>query len=91
MSARLLQVAFPTAAPSCAYLRGFGARELVTEIRGRAPVYGTRVRAWAVQPQTARDVIAVAEARGWRVEVVTEEHLLRLAGVEVAEKRGELW
>lgn len=95
---RGLQVCFPLDAPSCAYVRGHGAFELLREIRGRSPVYGIRARAWAVQPQTARDVIAVAESRGWRVEVITEEHLLRLAGVETDEKRarhaeakGQLW
>lgn len=89
MSARTMHVAF--VAPACAYVRGYGSRELLTEMRGRPPVYGTRVRAWATQPHTARDAIAVAEARGWNVEVITEEHLLRLAGVEVAEERGRLW
>ncbi len=89
MTARLLQVAFVNA--SCAYLRGHGSRELLTELRGRPPVYGTRVRAWHTQPHTARDALAVAESRGWRTEVITEEHLLRLAGVEVAEERGVLW
>lgn len=98
MSARVLSVCFPASAPSCAYVRGFGAFELLREIRGRSPVYGIRARAWAVQPHTARDAIAVAEARGWRVEIVTEAHLLRLAGVEIEEKRathaeakGQLW
>ena len=94
--ARLLQAAF--VAPSCAYVRGWGSRELLTEVRGREPVWGARVRAWVTQPHTARDLIAVAEERGFRVEIVTEEHLLRLAGAEAfeeqaqrAEARGELW
>lgn len=94
--ARVMYAAFVT--PSCAYVRGWGSRELLTEIRGRTPMFGTRVRAWATQPHTARDLIAVAEARGIRVEIVSEEHLLRMAGVEVSEERaqraeakGELW
>lgn len=89
MSARTMYVAFPT--PASALLRGYGARELLTEIRGRSPVYATRTRAWCCQPHTARDAIAVAEARNWHVQVVPEEHLLRLAGIEVAEERGQLW
>ncbi|WP_157514905.1 hypothetical protein [Nocardioides sp. J54] len=91
-----LQAAFVT--PACAYLRGWGSRELLTEITGRAPVFGARVRAWHAQPPTARDAIAEAEERGWVVEIVTEEHLLRLAGADLeeiqaaaAERRGELW
>lgn len=89
MSARTMYASFAT--PACAYLRGYGSRELLTEIRGRSPVFATRFRAWTCQPHTARDAIAVAESRGWRVEVVSENHLLRLAGIEVADERGELW
>ena len=61
-------------------------------------MWAIRLRAWHCQPQTARDAIAVAESRGWRVEIVSEQHLLRLAGIEVDEKRarhaetkGQLW
>lgn len=89
MSARVLHVCFVN--DSCAYLRGYGSRELLTELRGRPPMYGTRVRAWHTQPQTARDAIAVAESRRWPVEVIGEEQLLRMAGLEVAEERGQLW
>lgn len=95
MSARL-QAAF--VAPSCAYMRGHGSRELLTEVLGRPPVYGSRLRAWHAQPHNVTDAIAVAEERGIKVEIVEESHLLRLAGLEFdemakarAESRGELW
>lgn len=91
MTARTLQVAFPPDAPSCAWVRGFGARELLTDVTHRAPLFGSRVRAWCAQPHTARNAIALAESRGWHVEIVSEAHLLRLAGVEVADERGRLW
>jgi hypothetical protein len=54
---------------SCAYIRGYGARELVTERTGRPPVWATLSRAWVCQPATARDVIAIAEMRGYDVLV----------------------
>lgn len=89
MSARVLTVAFINR--SCAYLRGYGSRELLQEVTGRAPVWGARVRAWHAQSQTAVDAIAVAESRDWRVELIDEDELLRLAGCEVAESKGVLW
>lgn len=52
---------------SCALLRGYGARDLVVELKKRPPVWATRDRAWVVQPDTARDIIAAAEAGGWEV------------------------
>jgi len=57
---------------SCTYVRGGGSRELLTELRGRPPVWGTRARAWVTSPHTARDVIAVAESRGYEV-IITEQ------------------
>lgn len=96
MSARVLQVAHAT--PSCDYFRGYGSRELLTEVLGRAPLWGSRVRAWSIGPWHTPDAIALAESRGWRVEIVDEAHLKRLAGHEIdgikaahAESRGELW
>ena len=66
---RRLEVEFFNA--SCAYVRGHGSRELITERTGRAPVWATRSRAWVCQPPMARDLIAVAESRGYDV-IVTE-------------------
>lgn len=73
MSRPLLVVTFET--PSCALVRGHGARALIEELRGRPPAWATISRAWAVQPTTARDVVAAAEARNWQVVVTREEAL----------------
>lgn len=62
---RRLEVEYVNA--SCALLRGYGSRDLVVEIRRKAPVWATRDRAWVVQPSTARDVIALAERRGYEI------------------------
>jgi hypothetical protein len=66
---RSVEVEFVTR--SCALVRGYGTREMLTELRGRAPVWSSRGRAWSVQPVTARDLLAVAQARGIQT-VVTE-------------------
>ena len=88
--ARTLQVCF--AAQAGAFVRGHGSRELLTGLRGgRPPAYNTRLRAWVTQAATASDLIAVAESRGWVCEVVSEEHLARVAGVESTEERGGSW
>ena len=57
------------ATPSCAYVRGYGTRERLTEMRGRPPVWSTLERAWVCQPSTARDLIAILEMRGYEVVV----------------------
>lgn len=51
----------------CAFVSGWGSRDLLTEMRGRPPIWSTRQRAWVTTEPTARDLIAVAEARGYRV------------------------
>lgn len=55
--------------PSCAYVTGHGSRDLLTELRGRPPVYATRARAWVTTPTVARDLVAIAEHRGYDVTV----------------------
>jgi len=75
----------------CAYVNGFGSRELLEEVTGRAPMWLARHRAWGCTPTAATDALALAEARGWRTEVVAETHLLMLAGAELAEEKGVLW
>lgn len=52
-----------------AYVRGYGSRELLTELRGRPPVWATITRAWVTTERFARDVIAMAESRGYQVDV----------------------
>ncbi len=54
---------------SCAYVNGPGSRDLLTELRGRPPVWATISRAWVTTPRTARDLVAIAEHRGYSVTV----------------------
>lgn len=81
MSARTLAVVMVN--QNCAYVSGYGSRELITDLRGRPPVWSSIGRAWVITPHTARDIIAIAESRGWDV-VVTEDDPLPAA-------TGRLW
>lgn len=96
MSARVLQLAHVT--PSCDAWRGYGAYDLLAEVCSRPPVRLTRLGAWSAGPWRTADAVALWESRGGQVEIVDEEHLLRLAGSAVdrlraahAEARGELF
>ena len=89
MSARLIRAAYVNRV--CAYLNGHGSRELLEEIRDRAPLWSARHRAWVSTPKTVSDALALAERRKWSTLVVEEEHLLMAAGVELADERGLLW
>lgn len=44
---------------------GYGSRDLVEEITGRAPMWVRSRRGWSVQEHTARDFIAKAEMLGY--------------------------
>lgn len=79
------------AGPCTAYLKGFGSRELIIDVRRRAPLWAVRHRAWCLMPSSLADVIAFAETRGYFVPMVSENDLLRMAGHEVAEEKGRLW
>lgn len=68
---RRLTVTF-TDSRHCAYVHGHGSRELLTEMRGRSPLWSSLTRAWATTERTARDLIAVAEARGFEVMIERE-------------------
>lgn len=46
---------------------GWGSKDLIVELRGRVPAWSSRPRGWAVQPHTARDLVALAEIRGFDV------------------------
>lgn len=81
MSARSLTVNFVNA--NMATVAGYGSREMLTELKGRPPVWSSISRGWAVQPRTARDLIAVAESRRYEV-VITE-------GDPLPESRGVLF
>jgi hypothetical protein len=59
--------------PSCALVTGYGTREMLTELTGRPPVWGTVSRGWVVQPHRARDLIAILEHRGGYDVTVTNE------------------
>jgi len=89
MSARLIRAAYVNKV--CAFLNGFGSRELLEEVRGRPPLWAARHRAWVSVPATVSDALALAERRGWPTVIVEEEQLLMLAGSELAEERGVLW
>lgn len=78
-------------APSCDAWRGYLARELLTEVCGRPPMWAGRLRAWTAGPWRTPDAIALWESRGGWVETVDEEDLLRMADADRAERRGELW
>lgn len=66
---------------NCAYVSGYGSRELLTDLKGRPPVWSTLGRAWCVSPATASDFIAVAERRGAVVEVSEGDPLPEIRGV----------
>jgi hypothetical protein len=71
-----LTITFET--PSCALVRGYGSRELLTELRGGRPLgWATRSRAWVTQPSTAKDLIAVAEMRGYDIVIEGEQEAAR--------------
>ncbi|TYL55755.1 hypothetical protein FXB39_00665 [Nocardioides sp. BGMRC 2183] len=70
MSTRRLTVT--KVSPSCDVVSGYGSRELVTEVRGRPPMWSSRPRGWVVQPKTSADVIALAESRGFEVVIESE-------------------
>lgn len=54
---------------NAAAVSGYGSRQMLTELRGRPPVWSALSRGWMVQPRLARDLIAVAESRGYEVVV----------------------
>jgi hypothetical protein len=90
MSGRVLTVAY--AGPLEVYVSGWGSRELICEVRnGRPPLYDHRRRAWYCTPKTAADALAMAERRGWTVDVVTEHDMEVIAAAAVAQERDTLW
>ena len=48
---------------------GYGSREMYVSLRGRPPVFNTRSRRWVTVPDRARDLVALAESRGYDVVV----------------------
>lgn len=79
MSRQAFRVVFVNA--SCAYISGHGSREVLLELKGRAPVWSSLGRAWVVQPATASDFIAVVERRGYVVDVLEDDPLPAARGL----------
>lgn len=65
MSVRTITV--DIVSPVCAYVSGYGSREMLCELRGRPPIWAGNRRAWVTQEHTARDLVAIAESRGYLV------------------------
>lgn len=56
--------------PGCwAEVSGFRARELLVECGLASPVWVSRSRVWSTSARRARDVIALADIRGYEVTV----------------------
>lgn len=68
---------------NCAYVRGYGSREALIDLKNRKPVWSVLGHGWVTTPRTASDLIAVLEARGHYVDI-TEDDPLPTA-------RGQLW
>jgi hypothetical protein len=51
----------------CAHVSGYGARDLLTELKGRPPIWSSLSRAWVCTEETALDLVAFAERRGYEV------------------------
>lgn len=56
-----LHVAFVS--DSAAYASGNAARPLLVSLKGRLPMWSSTRRAFAIQPSTARDLLALADQR----------------------------
>jgi hypothetical protein len=52
---------------------GPNVRALYVSLVGRPPVYNTRTRRWVTVPKRARDLVALAESRGYDVVVTASE------------------
>ena len=57
--------------PTCALVRGYQARALITQLRGRPPVWATVSRAWVMQTADVADLLALCQTRNVEVEVTT--------------------
>lgn len=53
-----------------AYVSGNGARGVLLELRGRAPMWSPKHRAFVTTEATAKDALALAEARRWHVRAL---------------------
>ncbi|WP_370287896.1 hypothetical protein [Nocardioides sp.] len=54
--------------PSLSTVSGWGARDLITDLRnGRPPLWNRNPRGWVIGPWRTSDLIAFAESRGFLV------------------------
>lgn len=82
--------------PSCAYVRGYGSRDLLKAVTGKSPVWATLRRAWVTQPHAVADLAALAESHGYTVDITGGASVITDAkpGVPVFEctdPAGGLW
>lgn len=56
-----------------AEFRGYGSREMYVSLFRRGPVFNTRTRRFSTVPDRARDLVALAETRGYDVVVTAGE------------------
>lgn len=66
MSRRVLEVEL---AGCGSLVRGYGSRDMVETITGNAPLWIRSARGWSVQEHTARDVVGLAESRGYDIVI----------------------
>lgn len=53
--------------PHTAFVSGYEIRDVITELKGRPPVWAQKERAWCVSEATAMDVLAICEQRNWNI------------------------
>ncbi|MCW2736101.1 hypothetical protein [Nocardioides sp.] len=66
MGRRVLEVEF---AGVGSLVRGYGSRDIVISVTGRAPLWSSVRRGWSLQESSARDVVAAAEALNYDVVI----------------------
>jgi len=70
MKRRLLTVVL---GDNWAEFSGYGSREMYVSLFRRGPVYNTRTRRFSTVPDRARDLVALAETRGYDVVVTASD------------------
>lgn len=84
---RPLRIAY-TGNRMSAHVSGNGAQGLLVELRHRKPMWSSKHRAYVVTEDTAADVLAAAEARGWFV-VTSDTRAARESVRSTPEPTGE--
>lgn len=52
-----------------ALVTGYGSRDLLSRLRNRPPLWSTIHRAWTTTPETARELMILAEHEGWSMVI----------------------